>query len=139
MTKKSTLLILSICLVFISGCVSSGNTTSITSTGLFFDREGTKPTDKFDARDIFYLVVSIDQPVSDSILRASWVAVETNRLAPNTVLKIDEVIPTSSPVVFKLQNEGNFWPTGQYKVYLYQDGKEFQVIDFEVFHDYFSE
>jgi len=55
------------------------------------------------------------------------------------VIKIEEIVPTSSTVVFELQNEGNFWPTGQYKLYLYLDGKEMQVIDFDVYHDYFSE
>ena len=72
-------------------------------------------------------------------MRASWVAVDTNRVAPNSVLKIDEIVPTSSPVVFELENAGNFWPTGYYKIYLYVNGKESEVIEFEVYHDYFTD
>ena len=112
---------------------------SITSAGLFLDSEGTQPTDKYDARAIFYCTVTLDQPIPDSTLRASWVAIETNRLAPNSVIKIDEIVPTSPTAVFKLHNEGNFWPTGHYKLFLYLDGKEIQVIDFDVYHDYFTE
>jgi len=139
MKKISAALIFSIFLVFVSGCASSRNTTSILSAGLFLEREGTNSTEKYEARDIFYLLVNIDQPDSESVLRASWVAVDTNRLAPNSVISIDEITPTSSPVIFELENAGNFWPTGQYKVYLYVDGKESQVFEFEVHHDYFSE
>ncbi|MCD6423997.1 MAG: hypothetical protein J7L35_00690 [Anaerolineales bacterium] len=54
------------------------------------------------------------------------------------MIKIEEIVLTSSTVVFKLENASNFWPTGQYKIYLYLDGKETQVIDFEVYRDYFS-
>jgi len=97
------------------------------------------PADKYEARDIFYLIVTVDQALSDAVLRASWVAVDTNRLAPNSVISIDEITPTASPVIFELENAGNFWPTGQYKVYLFVDGKESTAIDFEVYHDYFAE
>ena len=139
MKTKSSLLILSIFLVIISSCGSADNSTVISSAGLFLDPEGTQPTEKYDARAIFYCIVILDQSIPDSTLRASWVAVETNRLAPNSVIKIDEIVPTSSTIVFKLQNDGNFWPTGHYKLYLYLDGKEIQEIDFDVYHDYFSE
>ncbi len=139
MKTISIILIISIFLIISSGCVSSANTTTVSTAGLYLDPEGTLPTDNFDARAVFYCIVTLDQPSPDMTLKASWVAVETNRSAPDYVIKIDEVVPTSSTVVFKLQNAGNFWPTGQYKVFLYLDGMETRVIDFDVHHDYFSE
>ena len=72
-------------------------------------------------------------------LKTSWAAVEANRSDQKFVIKIEDVIPTSATVVLKLENAGSFWPTGHYKIYLYLDGKETQVIDFEVDHNYFSE
>jgi len=132
-------LVISIFLIIASGCGSSSIANTVSSAGLYHDSEGTQPTEKYDARAIFYCIVTLDQLITDSTLRASWVAVETNRLAPNSVIKIDEIVPTSSTVVFKLHNEGNFWPTGHYKLFLYLDGKEIMVIDFDVYHDYFSE
>ncbi len=112
---------------------------SIISAGLFLDPEGIQQTEKFDARAVFYCIVTLDQTAPGTILKASWVAVETNRSAPDYVIKIEEIVPTSDTVVFKLQNAGNFWPTGNYKIFLYLDGIETRVIDFEVYHDYFSE
>ena len=139
MKTRLILISFSILLVFIYGCVSPANQDMVNSAGLYHDREGLEPTNIYDARAVFYCVVILDEPIPDSTLRASWVAVDTNRLAPNSVLKIDEVTPTSSSVVFELQNQGNFWPTGSYRVFLYLDGKEIKAIDFEVFHDYFPE
>jgi len=127
--KTKLLLILLIFLVIISSCGSADNSTAISSAGLFLDSEGTQPTEKYDARAIFYCIVMLDQPTPDTVLKASWVAVETNRSDQNFVIKIEDVIPTSATIIFKLENAGNFWPTGQYKIYLYLDGKETQVID----------
>ncbi len=88
---------------------------SITSAGLFFDLEGTQPTNKFEAEDIFYCIITLKEPIPDTVLQISWVATDTDRAVSNFVIKIEEIVPTSSTVVFELQNEGNFWPTGHYK------------------------
>ncbi len=139
MKTKNSFFFLVILVVLISACGSNSTPSTIVSAGLFLDPAGTQPTEKYDARAIFYCVVTLDQPAPETVLKASWVAVETNRSAPNLVIKIEEIEPSSSTVVFELQNEGNFWPTGNYKVYLYINDKEALVIPFEVFHDYFPE
>ena len=122
-----------------SACAGSQNPTRLVAAGLYLDPEGSQPTEKYDARAIFYCIVNLDQLAPDTVLQASWVAVETNRSDQNFVIHIEDVVPTSNTVVFKLENAGHFWPTGQYQLYLYLDGKESRVIDFEVYHDYFSE
>jgi len=138
--KVSSILIIVMAVSFILGaCVPATDPSSLLSGGLFLDPDGSQPAGKYDARAVFYYIVTLDQPHPDSVLQASWVAVETNRADANYVIKIDEVTPIPDEVVFTLENEGNFWPTGQYRVYLYLDGVEIQTIDFEVFHDYFSE
>ena len=122
-----------------SACAGSQNPTRLVSAGLYLDPEGSQPTKIYDARAIFYCIVTLDQLAPATVIQASWVAVETNRSDETFVIKIEDLVPTSNTVVFKLENAGNFWPNGQYQVYLYLDGKETRVIDFEVNHDYYSE
>ena len=138
-SKKLVLIFLIPLMLLINACGSVGNSTIISSAGLYLDPEGMQPTEKFDARAIFYCKVTLEGSGPDTTLQASWVAVETNRAEPNTVVKIEEIKPSDSTVVFKLQNESNFWPTGIYELYLYVDGNLDRVIQFEVAHDYFSE
>lgn len=138
---KNNLLVLALITIsiLVSACAGSQNPTRLASAGLYLDPEGNQSTEKYDARAIFYCIVTLDQLAPGTALKASWVAAETNRSDQNFVIKIEEVVPTSAAVVFKLENAGNFWPTGRYKIYLYLDGKETHVIDFEVYHDYFTE
>ena len=137
--KKLAIIILIPLLLLINACGSVVNSTMISSAGLYLDPEGLQPTEKFDARAIFYCKVTLEGSGPDTTLQASWVAVETNRAEPNTVIKIEEIKPSDSTVLFKLQNESHFWPTGVYELYLYLDGNLDRVIQFEVAHDYSAE
>lgn len=135
---KLVLLAAVILLFTCSACGSIATPTSITSAGLFLDPEGSQPTDKYDTLSVFYCLVSLDGLQSDTVLQVSWVAVDTDRTEPNFVIKIEEIRPSITTVLFQLQNEGNFWPVGTYKLYLYLDGKLDQEIEFEVIHNYSS-
>lgn len=139
MKNKLLVIALAALSVLISACAVPQNPTNLVSAGLYLDPEGNQPTEKYDARAVFYCIVTLDQLAPGTALKASWIAVETNRSASNFVIKIEEIVPTSPKVVFKLENAGNFWPTGKYKIYLYLDGNEIRDIDFDVYHDYFSE
>jgi len=102
------------------------------------DSEGTHPTDKYDTLSVFYCLVTLDGLRSDTEIQASWIAVDTDRAEPDYVAKIEEIVPTNSIVLFQLKNEGYFWPTCTYKLYIYLGERLDREIEFEVIHDNFS-
>ncbi|MFN2281406.1 MAG: hypothetical protein ACK2TZ_06040 [Anaerolineales bacterium] len=115
-----------------SSCSSSANPDWISQAGLFTDPSGTQPTDSYGWREIFYLVVEFDQPPQEAIIQASWIAVDTTRLRPDTIIKIEEKEAQESPLVFELENAGNFWPEGDYQVNVYVNETLYKEIKFIV-------
>ena len=136
MKKKTAFQVLlsSLFLLTAVACSSKVDPNWISRAGLYTDPAGTRPTDSYDWRDIFYLVIELNDAPQDTIVQASWIAVDTNRLRPEAVLKIEEQPAQSSRIVFKLENAGNFWPVGVYQVNIYLDDTLIQEISFEV-HD----
>jgi hypothetical protein len=132
-TYLAPLLVVLLLATCAAACSGQEITPAIRSAGLYLDPEGTQPTDKYAAEDIFYCIVELEDPVPEMVLQISWVAADTDRAIPDYLIKIEEVVPTSSRVVFQLINEGNFWPTGLYKVYLYQDEYEIMILEFDVY------
>ncbi len=137
-TMKLVLITAALTILACSACGSPANPTSISSAGLYIDPEGSQPTDKYDTLSVFYCLVTLDGLQSDKVVQASWVAADTDRAEPDFVIKIEEIRPSITTILFQLQNEGHFWPAGTYALYLYLDGKLDRVIEFEVIHDYFS-
>jgi len=119
-------------ILLVSACSGKSSTARVENAGLFKDPAGNQSAEAYGWLDIFYCVVSVADPSPGTTVKASWVAVDTDRTSPNTVIKIEEKAVDSSPVIFELKNEGNFWPTGTYQVYLYLDGNFDRVIDFRV-------
>ncbi len=118
--------------VLISSCGGDSSSAVIDHAGLYTDSSGTQPTTTYEWRDVFYCVISISDPAPNTIIQASWVAVETNRAEPNLVLKIDKKSVSGSPVIFELENIGHFWPVGTYQLFIYLDGTLDQILDFNV-------
>ena len=133
-TLSIKLLLLFIFLSLISACGGGGNRPQIEQAGLYLDPEGKRPTTSFSWRVPFYLIIKLNQAQDNAVIQASWIAMDTNRLAPETVLHIEEKTPESELVVFDLTNEGNFWPIGDFQVNIYINGKLAQELEFEVYH-----
>jgi len=131
--KNIQLLLLSLIFLAVSSCSSNVDPGWIKQAGLYVDKSGTQPTDSYNWRDTFYLIVDLNDAPSDTIVQASWIAVDTNRLQSDTVVKIDPK-EARNRLVFEIDNGGNFWPVGQYQVNLYLNKTLIMEIPFEV-HD----
>jgi hypothetical protein len=134
MKKKSIfqLILTALILLAAASCASEVKPDWIKQAGLYADPAGTQPTDAYGWRDIFYLVVELNGAPPDTVVQASWIAVDTTRLRPDTVLKIEEKEAQSSLLVFELENAGNFWPEGEYQVNIYLDQTLSREIKFQV-------
>lgn len=128
------LLLLLLLTILASSCTGGGNRPQIEQAGLYLDSEGNQPTTSFSWRVPFYLIIRLSEAQNDLVVQASWIAVDTNRLAPETVLHIEEKTPETELVLFDLTNDGNFWPIGDYQVNIYLNGKLAQELEFEVYH-----
>jgi len=131
--KIIQLLLLCLIILAAASCSSNVDPGWINQAGLYADPAGTQPTDSYNWRETFYLIVDLNDAPSDTVVQASWIAVDTNRLQPDTVVKIDTK-EARSRLVFEIENGGNFWPVGQYQVNLYLNKTLIMEIPFEV-HD----
>ncbi len=120
--------------VLAASCGEGANKPQIENAELYLDPGGTQATTSFSWTVPFYLIVNMTEAQEDTVIQASWIAMDTNRLNPETILKIEEKSPDGNQVFFSLTNEGHFWPIGDYQVNLYVDGKLAQELKFEVYH-----
>lgn len=133
-TLQIKLLLLLTVVVLASSCAGGGNQPQITQAALYLDPEGNQPTTSFSWKIPFYLIVELSSFEEDTVVQASWIAMDTNNLAPETVMHIEEKTPETETVLFDLTNEGNFWPIGDYQVNIYLNGKLVQELEYEVYH-----
>lgn len=132
-SKTVVSLLFTIWVVLAAGsCSSSANLDWIDQAGLYTDPSGTQPTDSYGWREVFYLIVEFDQAPQNALIRVSWIAADTTRLRPDTIIKIEEKEPLESPLVFELENAGNFWPEGDYQVNVYVNETLYKEIKFIV-------
>ncbi len=113
-------------------CADEVDFSWISDAELYQDEAGTIPTDTYEWLDPFYLIVTMDNPPAGTEIQASWIAVDTNRAEPNTVIKIDKKEAAGNTVFFELINEGSFWPVGLYQVNIYLNGELYREIEFDV-------
>lgn len=136
LTKRFSIQILIILLMLLvaPGCSQGANPDWVSGVGLYSDPDYTKPAEAYSWLDPFYLEVVLADAPEDAVVRVSWIAADTTRLNPDTVIKIEEQTAASRVLNFELKNEGNFWPVGDYQVNVYLNGKLYQELDFEVYN-----
>lgn len=128
-------LLLILTLAFLATSCGGGATKpQIEKAALYLDPEGTQATTSFSWTVPFFMIVKLTDAQEDTEIQASWIAVDTNRLDPDTLLKIEKKTPQGDQVFFNLTNEGNFWPIGDYQVNLYINGELAEELKFEVYH-----
>jgi hypothetical protein len=112
-------------------CSFSVSTANIKDAYLAADPEGEQPTEVYTPDQAFYLLVDLANAPEDTVLKATWIAVDVEEVEPGFV--IDEVeFTTGLPIVtFDLVND-YLWPTGIYQVDLFLDGELDQSLEFEV-------
>jgi hypothetical protein len=132
--KRCLLLWILILSLVLTACKEVPGSAQIQRAVMVLDPSGTTPTSTYTWQEPFYCLVTVENARKDTVVKASWVAKETNRAEPDFVIKIVEKNVLDSQVIFELVNEGHFWPLGIYQVYLFLDGKLDRILEFEVVH-----
>lgn len=103
---------------------------TISDAYLAKDNGGANRTNVFSPNDVIYAIVTLQGP-DNTVVKTSWVAVNVQGEAPNTV--IDEVETTSGNAVLPFSlTPSQAWPVGVYKVDLYLNGLLDRSLQFEV-------
>lgn len=98
----------------------------ISNARMAFDQEGDRPTETFGPTDDFFLVFDIRDGLQGEVLSTKWYAEENPGDGP-TYMFYEQTFPLEedvdfSDVYFNLYNTESDWPTGEYKVELFDDG-----------------
>jgi len=127
---KVFLAISSLLLVMVA-CSFSASTANIKDVKMARDYDGNDPTTTFAQDEVFYCVVELANAPDDTVIKASWVAVDVEGAEPNTFIDETELSTGSGTVHFELSNNG-LWPLGKYAVQLYLNGELEQTVEFTV-------
>ena len=133
MTRKRTTLILTVAALILASlaCSFSASTANIKDAYLTADPDGGQSTEVFSPDQTFYLVVDLANAPEDTVLKATWIAVEVEDVEPDFVIEEVEIATGLPIVTFDLANE-YYWPIGNFRVDLYLDGELDQSLEFEV-------
>lgn len=127
---KVFLAFFSLLLVMVA-CSFSASTANIKDVKMARDYNGNDPTTTFAQDEVFYCLVELANAPDDTVIKASWVAVDVEGAEPNTFIDETELSTGSGTVHFELSNNG-LWPLGKYAVQLYLNGELDQSVEFTV-------
>ncbi len=138
--RRAFFLLIGVLVLPALACDFSVSTATITNGVMAKDVQG----DKFEPVDVtvtysvdqpkLHAVVSIANAPTDTLVKASWFAVDVgSAAAPNTLITETEVkVEGSRNVDFTLSPSGNGWPPGAYKVDIYLNTKLDRTLVFTV-------
>jgi len=118
-------------LAAILACSFSASTANIAEAWMAHDEAGEQKTDVFAQDEVFYCKVELANAPDDTMVKASWTAVNVEGEEPNIFLDETELTTGDNILTFELSNNG-LWPTGSYKVDVYLNGELDQTLAFEV-------
>jgi len=118
-------------LAAILACSFSASTANIAEAWMARDEAGEQKTDVFAQDEVFYCKVELANAPDDTMVKASWTAVNVEGEEPNIFLDETELTTGDNILTFELINNG-LWPTGSYKVDLYLNSELDQTLAFEV-------
>jgi hypothetical protein len=118
-------------LAAILACSFSASTANIAEAWMARDEAGEQKTDVFAQDEVFYCKVELANAPDDTMVKASWTAVNVEGEEPNIFLDETELTTGDNILTFELSNNG-LWPTGSYKVDVYLNGELDQTLAFEV-------
>jgi hypothetical protein len=116
----------------ILACGFSASTANISEATLTRDEAGNDPTTTFSPGDTFYLIVQLANAPDDTVVKASWTAVDVEGADPNTFIDESEITSGSGTITFNLTNSQGQWPAGSYKVDLYLNDELERTLEFSV-------
>jgi len=120
-------------LVFASlACSFAFSSAKVENVRLASDEAGSAPTTTFAQTDTFYLLGELNNAPDDTKLKTSWIAVEVEDTAADTLIDEAELTSGDGTFTFNLQNDQGLWPPGKYKVDLYLNDELEQTLEFQV-------
>ncbi len=133
-TKRNALLaVLLVATLVLSACDFSFTTAHIANAFTASDNAGNQPTKVFSQDATFYAIVELANAPDDTVVKAAWVAVDVQDVAPETAIDDASITGGDNVITFNLSNAPNtLWPTGKYRVDLYLNDKVDQSLEFEV-------
>ncbi len=133
MNKRAFFIIAVLAALTMTAAQCSVSTANISNAFMAADPDGNTPTTTYQADAVFYAIVDLANAPDDTVVKASWYAVNAENTAPNFF--IDEATITGSDGVytFNLANQaGMLWPAGSYRVDLTLNDKLDRSLDFTV-------
>jgi hypothetical protein len=93
--------------------------------------DGAEKTTTFAQNEVFYCIVDLANAPDDTVVKATWYAVEAEGVEPNLLIDEAELTSGDATLTFDLTNN-QLWPVGKYKVELYLNDELQQTLEFEV-------
>jgi hypothetical protein len=131
--KRTLLIIAVLAFLTLTAAQCSFSTANIAQAFMSEDPDGNTVTTVYQADAVFYAIVDLANAPEETVVKASWYAVQAADTEPN--LFIDEASITTSDgrLTFNLANQaGMLWPSGSYRVDLYLNDKLDRSLDFSV-------
>ena len=131
--KRTLLLIAVLAMLTLTAAECSFSTANIAQAYMAEDPDGNTPTTVYQGDSIFYAIVDLANAPDETVVKASWYAVNAEGIDPNFF--IDEAVITTGDgrLTFNLQNQaGMLWPAGSYRVELYLNDKLDRSLEFTV-------
>jgi len=118
-------------LIAILACSGSVSTANIPEAWLSTDEAGSNRTTVFSQDAVFYAQVQLKNAPDDTELKAVWTAVNADGVEPNLQIMETDYTGGDEQVHFSLSND-DLWPTGEYKVEIFLNGKLDKTLTFQV-------
>ena len=132
--QKNKLLVLAVWAVLAATALACGfsvSTANIRDAWMASDEAGEVKTEVFPQDAVFYCIVDLANAPDDTVVKASWTAVEVEGEEPDVFLDETELTGSDNILTFQLSNS-MLWPIGSYKVDLYLNDELDRTLEFEV-------
>lgn len=132
MKKISGFLMLTLVLMFATACSFSFSTANIKEAYMARDTNGTlESVEVYGQDEIFLCVADLANAPDDTVVTASWYAVDVADTEPNFLIDQASITSSSNQLFFDLSNN-MFWPIGTYRVDLAINDEFVQSVNFSV-------
>ncbi len=133
MNKRVFLIIAVLVALTLTAAQCSVSTANISNAFMAADPDGNTPTTTYQADAVFYAIVDLANAPDDTVLKASWYAVNAENTDPNFFIDEATITTSDGRLTFNLANQaGMLWPAGSYRVDLYLNDKLDRSLDFTV-------
>jgi hypothetical protein len=131
--KRTLLIIAVLAMLTLTAAQCSFSAANIAQAFMSEDSDGNTVTTIYQADSIFYAIVDLANAPEDTVVKASWYAVNAEGVEANFFIAEASIQSSDDRITFDLTNEaGMLWPSGSYRVDLYLNDKLDRSLDFSV-------